>query len=103
MSRLTRREKTYLREIHLAGESLRNDPARRLRNALRALAAMDPAWMIWVSDNVPRGCDLQDAMRLVETRARELVTRGYKFLGEGVIKMIVHSGRPFADDGSLMI
>lgn len=102
MTKLTRREKIYLQEVDIEKESLRNDPERRLRNALCALASMDKAWMIWVETHVPVESDTYMAMRLVEMRARELVMCGYRYLGESVIKQIIGGNRPFGNDGTLL-
>jgi hypothetical protein len=99
--KISARAKTYLKEIDIQKNALRNDWTRRLRNALFALASMDPAWMIWVEKHVPAQCDAQSAARLVELQARTLLVRRYSDFGKGTIKAIIEGDRPFSDDGDL--
>lgn len=102
-TKLNFREKQYLDGIQIGSQALRSDWCRRLRNALVALADMDPAWMIWVEMHVPSTSELRTAARSVEVQARTLLMRGYRHYGESVIKEIVEGNRPFGDDGTLSL
>jgi hypothetical protein len=100
--KLNFREKVYLKDVNLSQDALRYDWPRRLKNALCALANMDPGWMLWVQKHVPHSCDVRIAARLVEVRARTLAMRDYRYLGESTIRNIIDGNRPFGDDGSLL-
>lgn len=56
---------------------LKYNHRRRLRNALLALAQLDPGWMVWVEREVNPRWSLERVMRLVEARARILTLRHY--------------------------
>ena len=73
----------------------------RLRNALVALADMDPSWMVWVERHVPRGGDVRITLRIVERRARQLIARKFFHLGEFFMRGVVDSDYYFTDNGDL--
>jgi hypothetical protein len=101
--RLNVQELRLLNEFGARTFDLRQDWPRRLRNALIALANMDPGWMIWVEKNLPSPCPMPDGVRVVETRARALMLwRGYNYLGESTIRDIISQDRPFGDQGQLV-
>jgi hypothetical protein len=102
MVKLNFREKKYLESISFDTQNLRNNWHRRLRNALIALASMDPAWMMWVERHVPAVCDIRITARLVEVRARTLLMRSYSHYGESAARSIIDGNRPFGDDGTLL-
>lgn len=77
------------------------DDARRLRNALVALASLDPGWMWWVERNIPPWESLAWKRRMVERQARLLCARQYRFLGWGVQLKMIYADYYFRDDGSL--
>lgn len=84
------------------------DDWRRLRNALIALATLDPGWILWVERHVPTKMgqagtprDPRIMRRIVERQARKLVMRGYSFLGSGFTQGVIDSDLYFTDDGTL--
>jgi hypothetical protein len=101
--RLNAQERRLLSELGAWTYELRLDWPRRLRNALIALANMDPGWMIWVEQNISSPCSIPEDVRVVEARARELLLRrGYSYLGESMIQTIIAQDRPFGDQGQLV-
>lgn len=80
---------------------LPNDYARRLRNAVRALVALDCHWLSWVENNIPRECTKAYTTRMVECRARALLLRRHNFFGNQQIGFLIFRDWPFNDDGNL--
>ena len=85
----------------MINENIQSDDARRLRNAVLAMALMDRGWMWWVERNIPRRADLHSRRIWVERRARVLVANNYGSLGRGTWLAIVESDYYFTDDGNL--
>jgi hypothetical protein len=82
-------------------DDIRFDDARRLRNALFALANMDPGWMWWVEKNVHKKLPLYKKRILVERYARLKLTKNYQFLGCSLQAGVIYSDLYFTDDGHL--
>ena len=83
--------------------ALRDDPVRRLRNALLSLSHLDPRWMLWVEREIDtETMDGMEIVRLVEQRARALLLGRHGFFGSPKIgHMIFREDWPFTDDGDL--
>jgi hypothetical protein len=79
------------------------DDHRRLRNALLALAELDPGWMWWVERNIPKWESLTWKRRMVERQARALSVKRYSFLGQGWKLDVIFSDYYFTDDGALKL
>ena len=78
------------------------DDARRLRNALIALAGLDVGWMAWVERHVPAGAPVHRQRILVERQARLLVARRHtSIMAVGARLQLVYSDYYFTDDGVL--
>jgi hypothetical protein len=82
-------------------DDIRFDDARRLRNALFALANSDPGWMWWVERYVNKWLSLREKRVMVERQARLKLTKNYKFLGCSLQASVVYSDLYFTDDGNL--
>jgi hypothetical protein len=100
--RLNKQERSVMHDMALETISLRENWNRRLRNALIALAAMDPQWMIWIEEHVASPCHVPAAAKVVELRARELMAQGYRYLGDSMVCNIIEGDRPFSDNGNLV-
>ncbi len=108
MKKISAMPKKRVTKIPSADDNIRFDEWRRLRNALIALAALDAGWIVWVERHVPSRMmgtggqpDPRIARRVVERQARNLVMRGYSFLGAGFTKAVIESDCYFTDDGNL--
>jgi len=103
MKRQRAKEKALLREMGNDTLELRYDVARRFRNAVYALATMDPKWMVWVEENLPSdGVIRLRELMLVEARARAMVLRAHGYLGRQCIgDLIFRKDWAFTDRGSL--
>lgn len=77
------------------------DDARRLRNALVALAQMDNGWMFWIEQHIPRRMSVKITRLMVEQRARQLCAQGYAIYGTALVRGIVDSDYYFTDEGNL--
>jgi hypothetical protein len=88
-------------KIPVLDDGIELDEVRRLRNALLVMANIDPGWMCWVEKNIPKWENLTWKRRMIERRARLLVTRHYSFLGRCHQLGIIYSNHYFMDDGSL--
>lgn len=102
MTKLTTKQRLYLSDLYT--NALRDDPARRLRNALLALTRSDPRWMTWVEQNIPNNAiskPTQQTLQLIETRARALVLKSYSYLGRSMIGQLITLDWPFNDHGHL--
>lgn len=97
--RITKRDREILRGLRDEYIDLKYNHARRLRNALLALASADPRWMAWVEREVDPRWSLERQMRLVEARARTLFAQGYVDLRRS---SIYFNDTPFSDRGSLL-
>lgn len=74
---------------------------RRLRNALIAMASMDPRWMIWLENKLPKEMRRIDAyhLHLVETRAKSLLVNKYSSIfTDGMRSAIIASDKLFFND-----
>lgn len=103
-SRLTARERTYLREIGNDVLLLRGDWHRRLRNALLALMKSDPQWMLFVDREIyVEVMSLQEITRLIEARARWAILRHYSQYSsrEHIGGLIFCDSWTFTDSGNL--
>lgn len=102
MSRLSVKPKRISRRIPPDNNSLRFDDRRRLRNALLALADLDPGWMAWIERNIPKELQLRYARVQVERHARLLVVRRYAgMFGRHIANSLTYSDLYFTDDGNL--
>lgn len=97
--------KTKIPTIH---DGIEFDDWRRLRNALIALADLDPAWMLWVERHVPGKMvgigtrhDPRIARIIVEQRARVLLAKRHTASGTYFVRSILNGGYYFTDDGNL--
>lgn len=104
--RLNQKERAMMRDITIDTVELRFDQARRLRNALLALSLMDAGWMAWAERELPRRIPknperLTRLVFLVETRARGLMLKNYRFLFRGRESGFLLRDWPFSDDGAL--
>lgn len=100
--RLNKQQRGWMNDMTSQMMELQQNWQRRLRNALIALAAMDPSWMIWVEQNIASPCHVPSAARAVERRARELLAQGYRHLGETTVCNIIDGDLPFSDNGNLL-
>jgi hypothetical protein len=82
-------------------DDIRFDEVRRLRNALIALARLDPRWMWWVEKNTRNDMKLRSRRLIVERQARLMLTRNYQFLGCRLQTGVIYSDLYFTDDGNL--
>ena len=90
------------RRIPPCNDSLRYDDQRRLRNALLALADLDPGWMAWIERNIPKELQLRYTRVQIERHARLLVVRRYAgMFGNHIANALTYSDLYFNDDGSL--
>jgi hypothetical protein len=87
--------------IGITDDGLAGDEARRLRNALVALASLDPGWMWWIEKNIPKMMPFPQKRRRVERQARLLLTRNYQFTGCRLKLGIIYSDYYFTDEGNL--
>lgn len=101
MKKISARPKHISSKIAPAFDDIKFDDERRLQNALKALADMDPNWEAWLVGAAPVDLTLGERRRLVERQARTLVARRYSFLGDGLIQRIIDSDFYFTDTGSL--
>jgi hypothetical protein len=101
MRKLTVKPRKSQLKIPILEDGIALDEARRLRNALFALANMDPGWMFWIEKNIPKWENRRWQRRMIERRARLLVTRRYSFLGRGHQLGVIYSDYYFTDDGCL--
>lgn len=101
--RLNAKERAVLRDLGTEALDLRFDHARRFRNAVYALAQMDPQWMIWVEENLPSdGTFRMRELILVESRARAFVLKVHGWLGRKCVgELVFRENWPFTDRGSL--
>ena len=85
--------------------ALRFDYPRRLRNALLCLAHSDPRWIPWVEENLPNDLTLclhPWLLHMLESRARTVVLKAYRFHGRQHIGwLIFRHDWPFSDSGAL--
>jgi len=82
-------------------DDIRFDEARRLRNAILAMALMDRGWMWWVERNIPKRSNLHARRIWAERRARVLVANQYRYLGRSTWLALINSDSYFTDDGAL--
>lgn len=102
MRRATVKPRKTGRKMPIFDDGISLDEGRRLRNALLALALLDPGWMWWVEKNIPKWAGLTWKRRMIERRARVLSARRYGFiLGWGQRLNIIFSDLYFTDDGNL--
>lgn len=101
MRRVSVKPKRITNKISIIDDNIAFDDARRLRNALVALAGMDTAWMMWVERHVPRQTSVKITRLMVEQRARQLCAQNYAAFGSVLIRGIVYSDYYFTDDGNL--
>jgi hypothetical protein len=101
MRKLSVKPKRITHKMPEVDDGIAFDDQRRLRNALVALAEMDPAWMIWVERHVPKRTSTKITRMIVERRARQLSARVYSFLGPGFARGLTDSDCYFTDDGNL--
>jgi hypothetical protein len=101
MRRLSVKPKRISNKISMIDDGIAFDDARRLRNALLALAQMDVGWMFWVERHVPRRMSVKITRMMVEQRARQLSAQTYSFLGNALVRGITESDYYFTDDGNL--
>lgn len=101
MRKISVKPKHVTTKIDPAFDDIKFDDERRLRNALKALAQMDPAWESWLADRVPANAPISERRKLVEHQARTLTARRYSFLGNSLVQQIIDSDLYFTDTGSL--
>lgn len=101
--RLNARERGYMQAIREEALDLRFDIPRRFRNAVYALAQMDPHWMIWMEQNLPKnGVITMCELLLVEARARAFVLRAHGWLGRSQVGFLIfRHDWAFTDAGNL--
>ena len=102
-NRLTYSDRTYMTVNKVMTMELRQDHARRLRNALLSMAQTDPTWMIWLEKNFKPHPTIRDRdLLMIEARARHLVLKRYRFLGRSQVGGLLFAHDwPFTDAGSL--
>lgn len=104
-SRLNAKERTALRDMADDVIDLRYNQARRLRNAILALALYDPRWMTWVEQELPDNlaeCFRLQTMLLIEARARAIALKPYQFFHrEQIGWLIFRHDWAFTDRGTL--
>lgn len=95
--------KRKLRVRDLPDDGLTFDLRRRYQNAVLALALSDPAWMIWLEKNIPpQGGVDRCELHLIESRARALVVKNYRFAFSHSQQIsIIFGNMPFTDRGEL--
>ncbi len=106
---LNDQQKRWMDDFAVRIRCLQDDWPRRLRNALLALARLDPSWMIWVDQNIlpswltpyPRDVWEVQTARMIEARARALLLKQYHFFGFCHVGYLIFADWPFQDDGSL--
>lgn len=98
MKKLTRKQ---WQALPANDPELPNDQARRLRNAMRALVQLDPHWLSWVENNIPRECTKAYRTRMVECRARAIVLARHGWFGCLIVGHMLFRDWPFNDDGNL--
>lgn len=101
MKKYSVKPKHIVHKIPVIDDGIEFDDRRRLRNALVALAALDPGWIVWIEQNISGGADLREQRQLVERQARTLTMKGYSVLGNSVIRAVIDSNFYFTDEGSL--
>jgi hypothetical protein len=103
-SRLKSNERAALREMGRDVLALRYDWHRRLRNALLALAMMDPGWMAWAEADIDeQRMSVQAITRLVEGRAGACVLKHHQWLGRARAgALLFDNGFMFNDRGDMM-
>jgi hypothetical protein len=90
-------------KIACLDDGIRADGRRRLRNAVLALASLDPGWMWWIEKNIPKQMTLDLKTRQIERRARLKLAKRYLFLGWGWQLDLIYSDYYFTDDGNLKL
>jgi hypothetical protein len=101
MQKITVKPKKIKQKIPLFDDEIRFNMARRLRNALLALAYLDPGWMYWVERNIPKTMNMLPKTRQIERQARLKLAGYYKFLGSGAQSAMIYSDFYFKDNGDL--
>jgi hypothetical protein len=101
MRKMTVKPRKSRLKISVFDDGIRDDDERRLRNALFAMANMDPSWMWWVEKNIPKWEGLTWKRRMIERQARILSAKHYCFLGWGYQLSVIYSDYYFTDDGHL--
>ncbi len=107
--KLNDQQRGWMEDMAIDVRCLREDWPRRLRNALLALAGLDPRWMIWVDQNIlpswltpyPRDVWEVQTARMIEAHARALLLKRYGYLGCRDIGDLIFRDWPFGDDGNL--
>ena len=90
------------RRIPPDNDSLRFDDQRRLRNALRALADLDPGFLWWIEREIPKRLATRYVRLQVERHARLLLVRNYAgMFGSHIANALTYGDLYFTDDGSL--
>ena len=101
MRKLTVKPRKSRAKIPVFDDDTRFDEGRRLRNALFALANMDPGWMFWVEKNIPKQLNSEPKRRWIERQARVKVAKRYSFRGWGCQMAVIYSDFYFTNDGDL--
>jgi len=101
MKRLSVKTRRIAKKIGITDDGLMRDDERRLRNALIALASLDPGWMWWVERNLSKSLPFPQKRQWVERQARLLLTRNYQFTGCGIKLGIIYGDYWFTDEGDL--
>jgi hypothetical protein len=84
-------------------DQIADDDARRLRNAMRVLAELDPHFLWWLERNIPQNMPLRIARIHTERQARVLLGNKYGHLGKSAWLGIVYGDFYFTDSGNLKL
>jgi hypothetical protein len=100
--KLNANERKALRDMALDVIDLRYNWQRRFRNALLGLALSDPQWIVFIEKEIhPDTMGLPEMTRLIETRARFKILKGYEYICRLSAEAHFRDTWVFTDSGSL--